>query len=794
MTIARRIVSFSILITLTALIAFGSGLQTARAAATLYVDPAGTDNVTCGASAGAAACKTVQYTITSRAVAGDTILVRPGTYVEQLVIDKNLIIQGDGFGTKSIKIPATMTASTLGSTIFNGTEVRGGATVTLKNLSFNGFFPNDGGCSPTLYGIFVVGGATLNLQNNTISGMRQADLSLFGCQTGIAVRAGSNGLGQVGTLNASNNVLIDFQKAAFIIDGPNSGGTIAGNTIIGTGDTPATAQNGIQVSRGANATLTNNIVSAFAYTGPSYFTSSGVIVYNAGTVNIQGNNISASDTGISLSNDPSINTTVTITGNTIAERGNRWDSAIYVSDGYNGATITGNTLYGATNVAGVDLGFPSDGFCPNNGTNCVSQDGAAIYFETFSAPVGATISNNVIRDNTLGVFAVAGSITTGVNASNNCLYNNSAFGVKNNATNVINAANNWWGSPSGPGPVGPGLGDKVSTNVTFAPFLTAPILGCPLPPSTPTPTATLTNTPTETFTPSVTPTNTPTATFTPSSTPTNTATNTPIPPRPDTIGVYSNGVFYLRNSNTTGNADISFAYGPNTAQTFPLAGDWNGDGVDTIGTYNSATGEFLLRNSNSTGVNDVPSFIFGDPGDVPLAGKWDNTMSNDGVGVYRNSNGILYLKRTFVTGFSDYFMILGNPGDQGVAGDWNDDGFDSVGVFRSSNTTWYLSNVNGNGITFSDIDFVFNVASAIPYAGDWVGDGVSRPGFLGGGVANLRNSLTTGNADVTFPYGPDGGRPIAGKWIAPGRPAVSGVIAGGNSAGGYTNIGGGDAD
>jgi hypothetical protein len=33
---------------------------------------------------------------------------------------------------------------------------------------------------------------------------------------------------------------------------------------------------------------------------------------------------------------------------------------------------------------------------------------------------------------------------------------------------------NWWDDPNGPGPVGPGLGARVSTNVDFTPWLTAP--------------------------------------------------------------------------------------------------------------------------------------------------------------------------------------------------------------------------------------------------------------------------------------------------------------------------------
>jgi len=42
----------------------------------------------------------------------------------------------------------------------------------------------------------------------------------------------------------------------------------------------------------------------------------------------------------------------------------------------------------------------------------------------------------------------------------------------------------------------------------------------------------------------------------------------------DTIGVYRNGVFYLRNSNTAGNADLYFALG--IPGDLPIAGNWDG--------------------------------------------------------------------------------------------------------------------------------------------------------------------------------------------------------------------------
>ncbi len=273
-------------------------------------------------------------------------------------------------------------------------------------------------------------------------------------------------------------------------------------------------------------------------------------------------------------------------------------------------------------------------------------------------------------------------------------------------------------------------------------------------------------------------------------TPTTTPTNTPVPPRPDTIGVYNNGTFYLRNSNNTGSADLNPTFGSTSNSPLPVAGDWNGDGVDTIGVYYSATGVFSLSNSNTSPTENY-SLTFGDPGDTPFAGRWTSDMTHDGVGVYRNSNGILYQKKDLTTGFSDYYAVFGNAGDRGIGGDWNANGFDSVGIYRSSNTTWYLTNNSEpSGITFSDIDFVYDIGSASPVVGDWDGDGDSTSGSLTSmGTFTLHPNNASSGSDNIFAFGPTGSKPISGKWVAGSQPPIIQNVISGASPGQFTNVG-----
>ena len=58
-------------------------------------------------------------------------------------------------------------------------------------------------------------------------------------------------------------------------------------------------------------------------------------------------------------------------------------------------------------------------------------------------------------------------------------------------------------------------------------------------------------------------------------------------------------VLPARYANQSGPADVTFAYGPAGAGWIPIAGDWDGDGTDTIGLYNPATSTFYLRNTTS---------------------------------------------------------------------------------------------------------------------------------------------------------------------------------------------------
>jgi len=243
--------------------------------------------------------------------------------------------------------------------------------------------------------------------------------------------------------------------------------------------------------------------------------------------------------------------------------------------------------------------------------------------------------------------------------------------------------------------------------------------------------------------------------------------------RIDTIGIFrpSANSFYLRLHNTQGFGDINVAFNP-AAKAYPIVGDWTGGGFDAVGVYDQSNGQFWLCTVNSTGGCASPGnriqLVLGIPNDIPLSGRWQSGAATDGVGVFRPSNGLIYLKNALTTGFANDTMVLGIPSDIGLAGDWNDKGFDSPGVYRPSNQKFYASNQVCNCDVFADYTLQYGVAGDYPVVGDWIGQSSFGVGLFrqSTGYTYLKNVLATGFADITFVYGSPGDVPVAGHWQA----------------------------
>jgi len=107
-----------------------------------------------------------------------------------------------------------------------------------------------------------------------------------------------------------------------------------------------------------------------------------------------------------------------------------------------------------------------------------------------------------------------------------------------------------------------------------------------------------------------------------------------------------------------------------------------------------AEGRFYIINElgeNSEGLGAAEySFLFGDPGDRPVAGDWDGD-GIDEIGLHRESSGCFYYRNTLTTGVADGRFAFGDAGDRFVAGDWAIlEAAATPGLFRPSNLTFYF--------------------------------------------------------------------------------------------------------
>jgi hypothetical protein len=262
-------------------------------------------------------------------------------------------------------------------------------------------------------------------------------------------------------------------------------------------------------------------------------------------------------------------------------------------------------------------------------------------------------------------------------------------------------------------------------------------------------------------------------------------------PDPDAVGVWrpSDGRFRLdsngngRWDDTSGGDTLTGVFG--TTGDVPVVGDWNGDGRSEVGYWRPSDRRFRLdadgndRWDEPAG-GDRLTCPFGAATDLPVTGDWNGDGRAE-VGVWRLSLGLFLLDLNGngswdgVAG-GDRTSRFGAAGDRPVAGDWNGDGRDEVGVWRPA-TGQFLLDVNGNGrwdgsAGGDTVTGWFGFSGDRPAIGDWTGDGPEEVGFWRpddgrfrlDANANDRWDGPSGGDRVTAAFGEATDIPVAGTW------------------------------
>jgi len=246
-----------------------------------------------------------------------------------------------------------------------------------------------------------------------------------------------------------------------------------------------------------DCTIKNSILSKKATSGETLLTSSGAnfkvtdctfdTTYKAVQdwgIKIAGGNDTAisgctftTDEGTTTLQDRGIEVTAAVTGLTVKDSTFNGTKGIGYKDALGAATITTATVKDST-FDGFENAFS---YSNTTATSTLTIRGNTITNQTLSTvgaididtAINTIIVGNTIRGSTGYSIHIAANQDKVTVIGNNFVDN--AKGFKNVVATKMSAINNWWGSDSGPAGEGTGTGDKVSTYVTYKPYLTAAI-------------------------------------------------------------------------------------------------------------------------------------------------------------------------------------------------------------------------------------------------------------------------------------------------------------------------------
>lgn len=205
------------------------------------------------------------------AVTGDTIVVCPGTYDEQLTVSKDgLRIRGSGSSVTRVK-PSNPHALT--TSLLTGLEVTalllvdgaGGVAVEGLRLDGSGLASAAGtlNCGSSMHFIGVYArNASVNVASTHVTGVRSASSCAY------AVRAESGG-GGASQLALVTSMLDHYGDVGVMCIGPATSCTISGSTVRGDGAVGELFQTGIFVNLGAAAKIAGNTITDHRY-GPKF--------------------------------------------------------------------------------------------------------------------------------------------------------------------------------------------------------------------------------------------------------------------------------------------------------------------------------------------------------------------------------------------------------------------------------------------------------------------------------------------------------------------------------------------
>ena len=124
--------------------------------------------------------------------------------------------------------------------------------------------------------------------------------------------------------------------------------------------------------------------------------------------------------------------------------------------------------------------------------------------------------------------------------------------------------------------------------------------------------------------------------------------------------------------------DHVFRFG--AGKDIPITGDWNGDGIRSIGVYRDGNWQLDLDGDGRWSASDA-ILQFGQTGDIPVVGDFDGNGVEE-IGIYRAGQWMVDSDGDRELTAHDRVFEMGGANDHPVVGDWNGDGIDEPGLYR----------------------------------------------------------------------------------------------------------------
>ncbi len=414
---------------------------------------------------------------------GDTVLVQPSTYYENIIWpdvngiklisagdSSNTVIDGGGISSVIYMNPSSATIDTItmikGFMITHGGNISNGGGLVCINAS-----PTIEMTMITLNSVSVNGGG--GYFNNSHAAIRNSTIltNTSAYLGGGLYLTGSNI--QLANVNIYDNSS-DWEGGGIYIDESNptiDNCSIESNHAIG------------HDGGGIYSILSNPIIKDSELSN-NFAISGGAIYFNYGSPSISNtllsyNTASSQGGGIACFRSMPTLINVTMYRNTASQGGGylSWPEGV----NFNNVIVAGNFASG--NAGGIYLALESN-TSAISGLNLIGNRangvGGGLYLSNCLMNItNCTISRNISDDSGDGIYTTDGS---NLSLENSNIVKNGVGVYNADNSEVLDAINNWWGDASGPHHPSQnpnGRGDSVNAFVNISPFLTEPDISAP---------------------------------------------------------------------------------------------------------------------------------------------------------------------------------------------------------------------------------------------------------------------------------------------------------------------------